>query len=152
MPWGACTPRIRWPSCGMLLAGVLLLLDCPVECQLASTVVVHDSAELASALRNASDASRTTPADTVIYLNLLSSEVRTMSRFRRYVCKAHQKVEYYQARRIALQAAQNADFFVINRQDFLTSAAINIWPGQKVTIASGETSQLVTVPIRGQNS
>ena len=41
-------------------------------------------------------------------------------------------------RHAVLQAARNADFFVINRQDFLSNTAIDIWPGQKVTIASGK--------------
>lgn len=72
----------------MLLAGVLLLLDCQVECQPVDTVVVHDSAELASALRNASVASQTTPTDTTISLALLSSEVGIISRIEWPTCSA----------------------------------------------------------------
>ena len=69
--------RITAPSWCMLLAGVLLLLDCQVGCQLVDTVIVHDSTELASALRNASAASQINPTDTTISLSLLSSEVCT---------------------------------------------------------------------------
>ena len=70
------------PSWSMLLAGVLFMLAYQTECQTESTVVVRDSAELASALRNASDASQTAPTTTVIYLNLLSSEVGTHPRLK----------------------------------------------------------------------
>ncbi len=66
----------------MLLAGVLLLLGSQVGSQPARTVVVRDSEEFASALRNASSASQTSPTATTIYLNLLSSEVETNPRYR----------------------------------------------------------------------
>ena len=46
-----------------------------VHCQPESTAVVHDSSELASALRNASIASQTTPGTTTIQLTLYSWEV-----------------------------------------------------------------------------
>ena len=86
MCWGACTLRVRAPSWCMLLAGVLLLWDCQVECQLLSTSYVHDSAQLASVLRDAGNASQTTPTDTVIYLRLLSSEVGPIARLKWHVC------------------------------------------------------------------
>ena len=75
MSWGACTPRTRAPSWRMLLAGLLLYLHFTVQCQAQSTVVVHDSSELASALRNASMASQTSPISTVILLKQYSWEV-----------------------------------------------------------------------------
>lgn len=137
MSRGARTPRIGTPtSLCILLAGVLFLLDCTVECQPARTAVVHDSEELASALRNASSASQTTPTDTVIYLDMHSSEVSNIPCVDCHTCSALSKVSEV-SKPAVVQAAQNAGFFVIDRQDFLTNTTINIWPGQKVTIASG---------------
>jgi len=37
-----------------------------------------------------------------------------------------------------LQASQNADFFVVDRRDFLGNTTTNLLPGQRVTIASGK--------------
>ena len=57
------------------LTAAVLCVHLHVHCQPESTVVVHDSSELASALRNASIASQATPGTTTIQLTLYSWEV-----------------------------------------------------------------------------
>ena len=57
------------------LAAAVLYVHLHVHCQPESTVVVHDSSELASALRNASIASQMTPGTTSVQLTLYSWEV-----------------------------------------------------------------------------
>ena len=72
----ACGPGVRG-ICRLFssLTAAVLYLHLHVHCQPESTVVVHDSPELASALKNASIASQTTPGTTNIQLTLYSWEV-----------------------------------------------------------------------------
>ena len=76
MAYGPGKPYDR--GCNRLLssfAATVLCVHLHVHCQPESTVVVHDSSELASALRNASIASQATPGTTTVQLTLYSWEV-----------------------------------------------------------------------------
>ena len=57
------------------ITAAVLYVHLHVHCQPESTVVVHDSSELASALRDASIASQRSPGTTTIQLTLYSWEV-----------------------------------------------------------------------------
>ena len=122
------------------LTAAVLCVHLHVHCQPESTVVVHDSSELASALRNASIASQQSPGTTTIQLTLYSWEVSidnlstTVSVLCRS-CKAGGRDILW-----LLQADQNADFFVVDRKDFPANETTDIMPGQTIILASGKCS------------
>lgn len=68
MAWGARTSSIGASALRIALIGVLLYLQVQVQCHQSDAFTVHNSSELASALRNASIASQTAPTSTLIHL------------------------------------------------------------------------------------
>ena len=127
------------------LTAAVLCVHLHVHCQPESTVVVHDSSELASALQNASIASQRSPGTTTIQLTLYSWEVSialvlTTISVPRRLRKTGGRDAFW-----LLQADQNADFFVVDRKDFPANETSDILPGQKIILASGESPKILAV-------